>query len=161
MTLAALTGNDPAFQPGFESVDTTLRACVPFYGVYDFTNHYGLQVHGGIDPFLERMVIKRPLAEARELYAQASPMHRIHADAPPLFVIHGSHDSLAAVEEARHFVELLRKTSNAAVVYAEIPGAQHAFEVFHSLRTRHVVRGVDRFLAHVYSRYLEQRKRAA
>jgi hypothetical protein len=42
------------------------------------------------------------------------------------------------------------------VAYAEIPGAQHAFEVFHSLRTRHVVEGVDRFLAWVYSGYLAE-----
>ena len=160
-SLVALTANDPAFQPGFEHVDTSVNACVPFYGVYDFTNEHELQVHGGIDSFLERAVIKQPLAEAREVYRQASPMHRIHAGAPPFFVIHGSHDSLACVEEARHFVALLRETSDSAVVYAEIPGAQHAFEIFHSLRTRHVVRGVDRFLAHVYTRFLEQRRRAA
>ena len=56
---------------------------------------------------------------------------------------------------------LLREEAHAPVAYAEIPGAQHAFEVFHSLRTRHVVQGVDRFLAFVYSRYLEQRAHEA
>ena len=87
-------------------------------------------------------------------------MHRIHADAPPFFVIHGSHDSLASVEEARHFADLLRRTSLAPVAYAEIPGAQHAFEIFHSLRTTHVVRAVDRFLAWVYSSYQRERRAA-
>ena len=37
-SLAALTPNDPAFQPGFEDVDTTVPAAVPFYGVYDWTD---------------------------------------------------------------------------------------------------------------------------
>jgi acetyl esterase/lipase len=84
-------------------------------------------------------------------------MHRIHSDAPPFFVIHGSHDSLASVEEARQFAKLLRETSKAPVAYAEIPGAQHAFEVFHSARTRHVVRAVDRFLGHLWSGYQRER----
>ena len=40
-SLAALTPNVAAFQPGFEDVDTTVQAAVPFYGVYDFTNRDG------------------------------------------------------------------------------------------------------------------------
>jgi acetyl esterase/lipase len=153
-SLLALTANDPEYQPGFESADTSVRACVPFYGVYDFTNHHNLQAQHGMELFLSRLVMKKRLADDPEAFRRASPMHRIHADAPPFFVVHGSHDSLASVEEARHFAELLRKTSKAPTVYAEIPGAQHAFEIFHSLRTSHVVRAVDRFLSWVHSSYL-------
>ena len=40
-SLAALTPNVAAFQPGFEDADTTVQAAVPFYGVYDFTNRDG------------------------------------------------------------------------------------------------------------------------
>jgi hypothetical protein len=36
------------------------------------------------------------------------------------------------------------------VVYAELPGTQHAFDVFPSIRSAHVVRGVDRFLRWCY-----------
>ena len=32
--LLALTPGDPAFQPGFEGADTSVHACVPFYGVH-------------------------------------------------------------------------------------------------------------------------------
>jgi hypothetical protein len=39
------------------------------------------------------------------------------------------------------------------VAYAEIPGAQHAFEIFHSLRTSTVVSAVDRFLSWVHADY--------
>src|ERR1019366_8120529 len=35
--LLALTPGDPAFQPGFEEADTSVNACVPFYGVMDLT----------------------------------------------------------------------------------------------------------------------------
>ena len=72
---------------------------------------------------------------------------------PPFFVIHGSQDSLASVEEARHFAQALQRTSKQPVCYAEIPGAQHAFEIFHSARTSLVVQAVDRFLAWNYSQY--------
>ena len=31
-------------------------------------------------------------------------------------------------------------------LYAELPGAQHAFDVFHSIRSAYAVRAVDRYL---------------
>jgi acetyl esterase/lipase len=155
-SLLALTANDPEYQPGFERVDTAVEACVPFYGVYDWTNENDLWAQRGLEGFLERVVMKRRLGEDPSAFRRASPMHRIHPGAPPFFVIHGTHDSLAPVEEAREFARRLRETSRAPVAYAEIPGAQHAFEIFHSVRTRLVVEAVDRFLAFVYSRYLER-----
>ena len=51
-----------------------------------------------------------------------------------------------AVDQARMFVAELRRTSEKSVVYAELPGAQHAFDVFHSIRSAHAVRAVDRYL---------------
>ena len=36
--------------------------------------------------------------------------------------------------------------SKRSVVYAELPGAQHAFDVFPSIRSAHIVRAVDRYL---------------
>ncbi|MGH0037452.1 MAG: alpha/beta hydrolase fold domain-containing protein [Myxococcota bacterium] len=148
--LLALTANDPEYQPDFEHVDTTVRACVPFYGIYDFANRFERDSYEGFERFLARTVFKKRLAEDRVAYEKASPVARVHADAPPFFVIHGSHDSLAPVDEARDFVSLLREVSKSPVAYAEIPGAQHAFEIFHSVRTTHVVRGVDRFLTAVH-----------
>jgi acetyl esterase/lipase len=159
-SLLALTAGDPEYQPGFESVDTSVRACVPFYGIYDFTDEYRLQAYSGLGGFVERTVMKKNQSEDREAFRRASPLHRVHAGAPPFFVIHGSHDSLASVEEARHFTDVLRKASHEPAIYAEIPGAQHAFEIFHSLRTTHVVRAVDRFLSFVYSDYLRRREAA-
>lgn len=152
-SLLTLTANDPAFQPGFEHVDTSMNGCVPFYGVYDFTDTHGLQVHGGLIETIEKYVLKKKLDSDREAFLAASPMHRIHSDAPPMFVIHGDQDGLAPVEEARHFVNLLRETSKSPVAYAEIPGAQHAFDIFHSPRSSIVVEGVARFLGTLHSDY--------
>ncbi|MCZ7525396.1 MAG: alpha/beta hydrolase [Acidimicrobiia bacterium] len=159
-SMLALTPGDPAYQPGFEDADTTVAACVPFYGVYDFTDRYGIR--GRRDPlarFLERLVVKRPFAASPEVYDRASPMSHVGPHAPPFFVIHGTLDNLAPVEEARKFAEMLREASTQPVLFAEIPGAHHAFEVFHSLRAGHVLHGVDRFLAWCYTRHLEQVRR--
>jgi hypothetical protein len=41
---------------------------------------------------------------------------------------------------------MLRAESKNPVAYAELPGAQHAFEVFDSPRTLHAVGAIHRFL---------------
>jgi acetyl esterase/lipase len=158
--LVALTQNDPEYQPGFADADTSVQGCVPFYGVYDFTNRYGLHRSDGLPRLLERKVMKASLAEAREAYEKASPLSRVGPGAPPFLVIHGDRDSLAPVEEARRFCAELGRHAPGRVVYAEIPGAQHAFEIFPSLRTALVIRGVERFLAYLYSEHLRARRAA-
>ena len=160
-TLMALTANEPEYQPGFESVDTTMAACVAFYGVYDFTDRHSYWHHGGLNRMLERQIMKAAHHEAPDAYAKASPMSRVHPAAPPFFIIHGDLDTLVPVEEARHFAAMLREATDSPVVYAEIPGAQHAFEILPSPRTQLVVHGVDRFLAYVYSQHLARRAAAA
>lgn len=145
--LAALTASDPSFQPGFEEVDTSVKAAVPFYGVYDFAGSTGLASAVGIrDRFLAPRVVQATWKDAPDVYEAASPILRVTGDAPDFFVIHGEHDTLVSVDQARLFVEELRRTSKGSVVYAELPGAQHAFDIFHSIRGAHVVRAVDRYL---------------
>jgi len=98
--LAALTPNDPAFQPGFERADTSITGAITLYGY--FGNYYGQG-------------------------AGSSPGAYVRADAPPFFDAQGEldTDSPRFVEIARGFVEDLRSTSSKAVIYAELPGAQH------------------------------------
>jgi len=157
--LLALTAGDPEYQPGFENVDTRVNAAVPFYGVYDWSDANRLQALPMRDDFIAPRILKVPYGQDPEAFRRASPLHRIHADAPPFLVIHGDSDTLCSVEEARFFVQQLRETSKEPVVYAEIPGAQHAFEVFHSLRTDHAVQAVDRFASWVHSRYRSEKER--
>ncbi len=159
-SLAALTAGDAELQPGFPEADTSVQACVPFYGVYDFTNRSG-EGRADLVGFLERLVLKQPFAEAREAFDRASPMSRVHAAAPPFLIFHGTHDTLVPVAEARLFVDLLRAASRAPVAYVELPQAQHAFEVFTSVRTAHAIRGVARFLTYVYSEHLAGRAASA
>jgi acetyl esterase/lipase len=142
----ALTANRPELQPGFEQADTSVQAAVPFYGVYDFTDRNRSQVPGFVSMFIEPWVMKAFLEDEPEAFAQASPLDQVHADAPPFLVIHGDKDTLAPLADAQQFVAELREASDAPVVYAELHGAQHAFDIFLSPRTAPVIEGVERFL---------------
>lgn len=150
--LMGLTANDPRLQPGFEQVDTRAAACVPFYGVYDFTDRHGLKGSGAeMVKWLEKTVMPCSPQTDPALWDLASPIEQVHPEAPPFFVLHGTHDSLASVEEARLFVERLRAVSRSPVVYAELPGAQHAWEIFRSVRAMHTVHAVTQFLEWVHA----------
>lgn len=151
--LMALTQNDPQFQPGFEDADTSLQAAVPFYGVYDLTDR-DQNYDSTFVRLMTDIVMGVGLEDSPESWAAYSPIDRITADAPPMFVIHGDRDVLVPVPIARSFVAALREVSTQPVVYAELHGAQHAFEVFPSFRTVHTVEYVERFLHHVHGEYL-------
>ena len=122
-SMAALTPNDPTFQPGFEHEDTSVSAAVCLYGYYGNRGFTG------------------PPA--------SSPLAYAHADAPPFFVAHGTNDTGTSVEAAAHFAEHLRGISASPVVYAQLPGAAHVFDMFRSLRLGRVIDGIETFAAWV------------
>jgi len=148
--LLALTAGDPAYQPGFEEADTSFQAAVPFYGVYDWTNRQGLAHPDMLRLFLEPWVMKAFYADEPEKFRAASPIDRVNAAAPPFFVLHGDKDTLAPVEDARLFVERLREVSPEPVIYGELVGAHHAFDLFVSTRAKPVIESVERFLTAVH-----------
>ena len=144
--LMALTANDPEYQPGFENADTSLQAAVPIYGVYDFTSRLGMNRLPFWYRRLEQQIMKAFQSEEPEKFRRASPIDRVHPGAPPFFIIHGDRDTLAPVEEARYFADELRQRSKSPVIYAELAGAQHAFDLFCSPRTAHMLVAVLKFL---------------
>jgi acetyl esterase/lipase len=127
--LAALTPNDPALQPGFPEADTSITGAISLYGYYGC--YYGRDAAEGI---------------------RSTPFAYPAADAPPIFLAHGDRDSLVPVHTARHLATRLRSLSTNPVVYAELPGGHHAFDLFHSLRFEAVVDGVEAFTSWVRSR---------
>jgi acetyl esterase/lipase len=125
---AALTENEPAFQPGFEDADTSVAAAIGLYGYY-----------GPVDRK------RQPLP--------SSPADYAHSDAPPLLIAHGDQDTFPGVppEHARDFVGRLRR-SGVEVTYVELPGAQHSFDLVHSIRFELLLDGIEAFAARVRSR---------
>jgi acetyl esterase/lipase len=152
--LAALTPNLPEYQRDVPDVDTRVQGCVAYYGVYDFADRDRTVPYRLFRWFLERVVMKRRLADAPEEFDKASPIARIGAGAPPFMVLQGDRDSLTPAAGAARFVAALRARSRAPVVFVELPGAHHAFEIFPSLRSVPAVHGVHRFCQALYSAHL-------
>lgn len=143
--LAALTPNDPRWQPGFEDADTSVSCAVPIYGRYDWFTREG----SGRPEFiaiLQKFIVKKRFATHRREYLDASPITKVRADAPPFFILHGQDDSIIPVQEGRDFADALRAVSDAPVIYAEIPHAQHAFDFFGSPHGHFTADAVGRFL---------------
>ena len=143
--LAALTANEPEWQPGFEDADTSVVAAVPIYGRYDWFSREG----SGRPEFigiLQRFIVKKRFAENRQDYLDASPIAKVRPDAPPFFVLHGEDDSIIPVGEGREFVAALSEKSDEVVVYSEIPHAQHAFDFFGSPHGHFTATAVAHFL---------------
>lgn len=143
--LAALTPNEPAWQPGFEDADTSVVAAVPIYGRYDWFSREG----SGRPEFisiLQRYIVKKRFVENRQVYLDASPITKVRADAPPFFVLHGADDSVIPVIEGREFVAALAQKSDDVVIYSEIPHAQHAFDFFGSPHGHYTATAVAHFL---------------
>jgi acetyl esterase/lipase len=148
--LAGLTANDPEMQtelpPGS---DTSVDAVVGIYGRYDWEDRSTVERDRFVD-FLERVVVKRRIDRHPKVFRDASPIARIHPDAPPFLVIHGSSDTVIPVAQARSFVERLRSISRSVVSYAELPGAGHGFDMTDGARTGATSTAVGLFLGQVY-----------
>jgi acetyl esterase/lipase len=143
--LAALTPNDPQWQPGFEDADTSVVAAVPIYGRYDWFSKEG----SGRPEFisiLQRFIVKKRFSANRQVYLDASPITKVRPDAPPFFILHGEDDSIIPVGEGREFAEALAQKSDEVVVYSEIPHAQHAFDFFGSPHGHFTATAVAHFL---------------
>ncbi len=149
--LAAVTPNDQRYQPGFEDADTSVQACVPLYGIYDFLDRDDHVGYTEWELFLTRVVMKRSPAEDPQLWHDASPIDWIDGDEPPFLIIHGEHDTLAPPAGARMMAELLEKVGS-PVGLAMLPGAQHAFDVFASIRTAHTLDAIVEFTERLHAR---------
>lgn len=122
-TLAGFTTNDPAFQPGFEQADTSVMAVVGLYGYYG------------------------PVASRRSL--PSSPFDYAERGSPALLIVHGDQDTFTSAKRARMLAERARNASANPVVYVELPGAQHSFDLFTSIRFEAVIDGIEAFAASI------------
>lgn len=123
--MAALTANDPGLQPGFEDAETSVSAVVSLYGY--------------LGP--------------RTADSASSPTAQINAGAPPFLVVEGGNDTSGLPQGlARTFADGLRRVSDSPVIHAVLPGAQHDFDFFASVRARVVADEIESFLDWIRTR---------
>ena len=68
---------------------------------------------------------------------------------PPMLVVHGEKDMLISAAAVRGFAERVRAVSSHPVIYAELPGAHHDFDMFESIRSAAVNKAVEQFTARI------------
>ena len=156
--LAGLSPGHADWQQGFEGADTGVQGVLALYPAVDFTNRHGIRQQGRMDAFIARKIIQRTREEAPEVFEDGSPISWVDRPgvaetAPPLCVVQGTYDSLVWVEEVRRFVAEMSSRATHPVVYAELPRAQHAFEIFHSPRTSHYLNAAATWLEWVRAQH--------
>src|SRR5690625_1921092 len=154
--LAGLTGSalgDREFGDRLPAgADTSVDAVVGLYGRYDWQDRSTPERVAFVD-FLERVVVGRSIRRHRDLYRKASPIARVHPEARPFLVVHGSADTVIPVAQARAFAGRLRKVSRAKVGYLELPGAGHGFDLTDGARTGAVNTAISLFLNRIHRDY--------
>ncbi len=159
VALAGLSANQPLLQPGFEAADTSVQVVVPFYGKYDMLGER--EPDPAFADFMERNLMPGSREAHDDLWRAMHPATHLRSidkeRAPPFLVLHGTHDQLIPVAEARWFVGELRKEYAGEVVYVELPHAHHAWDLAHSLRGDLSVEAMQRYLELQYARWCRRR----
>lgn len=205
-SMLALTSADLSFQPGFESVDTSVAAVIGFGGYYGRvagpgsspvdhipeaaviqsearpadhpTEHSaadrvgdcgaGRAADGGVGRAGDRVggcggdgdascAGDRGAGCAEDQFVGRAVMgpgvssSARRGGVPPFLFLHGDLDSSTLIEDTRAFAARLREAGARSVILAELPGAQHSFDLFYSLRFGHVIEAVAAFGAAVQS----------
>lgn len=120
--MAALTASD----------GEAVAACVGIYGIYDLANRNRTRAHWGM---IAADVVRQTVAEAPGRYRALSPLDNIHADSPPMLLVHGSRDTLVPIAEAHQFAAALAAAGR-PVDLVEVDGAEHAFDALGAIRSR-------------------------
>ncbi len=122
-TMAALTANDPRWQPGFEHDDTSVAGAICLYGYYGTRDDRAL--------------------------VSSLPETYLRRDSPPFFLAHGTNDILVPISDVDRFVGRLQNASDSPVVYARLPGALHSFDLLRSPRFESVIDGIEAFATRI------------
>jgi acetyl esterase/lipase len=128
--MVALTQNDPAYQPGFAHVDTSVVAAIPMYGAYDlveifgrFGTGLGSRVAGWVGSLVLGVTPRQDLAP----YADASPIHHVTPGSSPL-LSHSLDGGIpaAALRDARHSTPSPSHSLDGGIPAAALRDARHS-----------------------------------
>jgi len=125
--MGGLTAGLTELQPGFEEADTSVSGVIGMYGYY-----------GGLEP---------PGSGPSPGIA-TSPRRHVGPESPPFLLIHGGHDSLVPARGARAMADRLR-AAGVPAAFAELPGAEHTFDLLRSVRIDNSIDAIEDFAAWV------------
>ncbi len=136
--MAALTANDPYFDCDNDGTDCSVDAAAAIYPCIrlDATEEDFTRI--GLSPLnirsgpncMESVFLGVPVEEAPRLCREASPLSHIRPDAPPLMLMHGTHDRVIPYTFTEEFAERYRTVTGRDAKLVIIPGAGHSDPVF-------------------------------
>ncbi|RIA87659.1 Alpha/Beta hydrolase protein [Glomus cerebriforme] len=143
----ALTPNKPEYQPGFENVDTSVKACVLINAITDLVDDE--QNLWGSDYFSKKIAGRQ--TKDITFLKEHSPLHLIKDDSVPFLVFHGDRDTSVPFRSSSIFVEEFKKKCKAEIQFISIPGGHHVYNLFSSPRSHYQAIGVEQWLNHIHS----------
>jgi len=179
--LMALTANDPRYDPpeftGRE--DTSMRAAIDFFGVHDILDtlgHYATmngrpEKISNLTKHMERVVIRKSLADDLDEFESASPSHILDrlmkgtveaatgaqgtncVKVCPIMLVHGNRDTLTALDDSIEFHDRLVRLRKAEKrppcdVFVTLPGARHGFGIVTGPRSAALAMAIGSFIHH-------------
>lgn len=159
--LVGLLHHTPRMRPSDVAASVHIDAVIDLYGVHNPKFNRNVIDH------LHHVVLRCSPSEDEQKWSDFSPLWWIQqaaedmeTHAPPAFlIVHGTHDALVPIDDARKFVAALRDTRSKREepvkvpdIYVEIPGALHAFNYRHTPLTFALSDTVVQFLTALISK---------
>ena len=151
--LAAEGGAPEGSAAGAPPATPGIAGVLDLFGAHDLADEddEDAERDGGIfKQYIRHLVVQRSFRTHRRVFEQLSPLHlarhegaAVGAHMPPVLGVHGTHDTLIAIEEARTFYGALRAARDTAAAagsatprlgdaFVEVEGAPHAFNFLSS-----------------------------
>jgi len=129
-----------------------LRGLIPFYCPANLTDLYITHADDaagkliGLEPLMAKAFGGNPIDNA-SLYNEISPVDMVDQSAPPVLLLHGTHDLMVPIREARQLKSNLDALNNHTIMI-EFPFYGHAFDVsFNGPAGQISLYYIERFLA--------------
>jgi acetyl esterase/lipase len=107
-------GLDPKGPYG--DVSAAVSCAADFYGAVNLMEYHDMKMFA------------KTRAEAPALYAQASPIHYVRSNVPPLLIVHGTADDTVPLSQSEGLVNALRQ-AGAKPEFIIVDGAPHTFDL--------------------------------
>ena len=152
--MTALTQNQAEFQPGFEKTDTSIQGCVPFYGVFNFSEPFDERTPFPAKARVLQMLCGGTPETQPDRYQQITPANWISGKTPPFLLIQGETDALISATETQAFWEVLQAHKVKDSVFLRLPLVEHAFDIFPTLTAQCIVPTIERYLIMLHQNHL-------
>ena len=152
--MTALTQNQAEFQPGFEKTDTSIQGCVPFYGVFNFSEPFDERTPFPAKAGVLQMLCGGTPETQPDRYQQITPANWISGKTPPFLLIQGETDALISATETQAFWEVLQAHKVADSAFLRLPLVEHAFDIFPTLTAQCIVPTIERYLIMLHQNHL-------